>query len=226
MSQFSQSERPAVFPVCLLIDVSGSMSGGPMAAMNTALPAMQRAILDDPTTGEIARVSVVTFSDTAACVPPLSDMAHARMPTLSPQGGTDFAEGFRVGREALVDGIGALGRGARYHRPVVFFLSDGQHNSSQSWKSGFDRLRSKEDKYGAEVVSFGFGQANRDVIAQVSTRHAFFAEDMDPAVAVKEILHTVLMSIKTTSGSFQAGGAAGLTIPESTGLTPLPVFTN
>jgi uncharacterized protein YegL len=226
VSQFAESERPAIFPVCLVIDVSGSMSGGPMAAMNTALPAMQRAILDDPTTGEIARIAVVTFSDSAGCVLPLSDMAHAQMPALSPQGGTNFAEGFRVAREALVDGIGGLGRGARYHRPVVFFLSDGQHNAGQSWKDDFDRLRSREDKYGAEVVSFGFGQANRDVIAQVSTQHAFFATDMDPAVAVKEILHTVLLSIKTTSGSFRAGGAAGLSVPQSTGLTPLPVLSN
>lgn len=92
---------------------------------------------------------------------------------------------------------------------MVFFLSDGQHNAGQSWKDDFDRLRSREDKYGAEVVSFGFGQANREVIAQVSTQHAFFATDMDPAVAVKEILHTVLLSIKTTSGSFRAGARRG-----------------
>ncbi|GGK16377.1 hypothetical protein GCM10011583_55360 [Streptomyces camponoticapitis] len=206
--------------------MSGSMSGPPMAAMNTALPTMQRAILDDPLTGEIARVAVVTFSDSASCVLTLSDMAHARMPALSPQGGTNFAEGFRVAREALVDGIGGLGRGVRYHRPVVFFLSDGQHNAGKDWKGDFDRLRSREDKYGAEVVSFGFGQANREAIAQVSTQHAFFATDVDPAVAVKEILNTVLLSIKTTSGSFQAGGAAGLSVPQSTGLTPLPVHEN
>ncbi|MEU1280433.1 VWA domain-containing protein [Streptomyces sp. NPDC005805] len=224
MPAFAESERPAIFPVCLLVDVSGSMSGRPMAAMNQALPAMRQAVLDDPTTGEIARIAMVTFSDTGSCVLPLCDMAHAEMPTLSPQGGTNFAEGFRAARAALVDGISGLGRGTRYHRPVVFFLSDGQHNGP-GWQADFDRLRSREDKFGAEVVSFGFGQANREVIAQVSTAHAFYADDMEPAVAVKEILHTVLMSIKTTSGSFQAGGAAGLSVPASTGLTPLPVLS-
>jgi uncharacterized protein YegL len=224
MSEFSKDERFAIFPVILVVDVSLSMSGGPLAEINKALPAMQQAIIDDPTTGEIARVAMVTFSDSATCVLPLCDIAQARLPMLSVEGGTNFAEGLRVGRESIVSGIQAYPKGTSYHQPVVFFISDGEHNSFQRWEAEFAQLTDKQDKYGAQVVSFGFGEANRDVIARVSTGNAFFSRDVDPAAAVREILHTILRSIRMTSNSLRSGGAAGLVVPtDADHFTPLPV---
>ena len=229
---FADRERPPVFPVCLLVDVSWSMTGSPqdavrpIDAVNKVLPELQQVILDNPGTGEIARVALVTFSDTAECVLPLSDLKYATLPVLQPQSGTNFAPGLRTARQALVDGITGLGRGTRFHRPVVFFISDGEHIAAEDWAPAFRQLASREDKFGAEVVSFGFGQANRDVITQVSTRHAFFAAEQDPAKAVEDILHTVIRSIQTTSSSFSAGAAAGLSVPHSgTSLIQLPVNT-
>jgi uncharacterized protein YegL len=224
MSGFAENEKFPIFPVILVIDVSLSMNGGPLSEINKALPEMQQAIIDDPTTGEVARIAVVTFSDSAACVLPMCDMAQAQLPILTVQGGTNFTEGLRVARETIVSGIQAYPRGTSYHQPVVFFLSDGEHNAYQHWGGEFARLTAKEDKYGAQVVSFGFGEANRDVIAQVSTGNAFFSRDIDPAVAVREILHTILRSIRMTSSSLRSGIAAGLAVPtDPDHFTALPV---
>ncbi|WNI16104.1 vWA domain-containing protein [Actinacidiphila sp. ITFR-21] len=224
MSTFSDVERPAVFPVCLVLDVSYSMQGPPLTAVNAALREIKQVILDDPATGEIARLAVVTFSDRAEVVLPLTDLQYANPPQLAPQGGTNFAEGLRVARQCLREGISGLGKGARYHRPVVFFVSDGEHNAQDDWTVPFKELTARADKYGAEVVSFGFGQANQRVIKEVSTRFSFFAKDTDPAAAVREILKTVLMSIRTTSGSFASATGGMLSVPHnSAALTPLPL---
>ncbi|MFF5026323.1 vWA domain-containing protein [Streptomyces collinus] len=224
MSAFSNVERAPVFPVCLCLDVSYSMAGAPMTAVNQALPEIKKAIEDDPGTGEIARLAVVTFSDRSDCVLPLTDIAYADMPTLTPQGGTNFAAGLRTAGEALRDGIKGLGKGSAYHQPVVFFISDGEHNAHEDWTHARAAVTAKEDKYGAQIVSFGFGKANREAIQRVSTGFAFFTDESDPATAVREILHVVIRSIRTTSSSFSSGTGGALSVPhEGTRLTQLPL---
>lgn len=225
MSEFSGVERPAVFPLCFLLDVSYSMAGPALDAVNTSLGEIKQAILDDPGAGEIARLTVVTFSDSAQTVLELTDLKDAQLPYLTPQSNTNFAAGLRTARQALRSGISGLGRGARFHRPVVFFVSDGEHNARDDWRAPFKELTGREDKYGAEVVSFGFHDANRQVIQQLSTRYAFFANDTDPAAAVREILKTIMMSIRTTSSSFTSPTGAALSVPhDSSKLTQLPQY--
>ncbi|MFE3188178.1 VWA domain-containing protein [Nocardia sp. NPDC059240] len=219
--QFANIERPPVFPVCLVVDVSGSMSGRPIDAVNQALPEMQRAILDDPSTGEIARISVVTFETHAQIALPLSDMHETQLPMLATAGLTNFHDAFTKAREAIENGIRGLGKGTRFYRPVVFFLSDGG-NTGPDWQPAWHQLTRRDDKYGAEVVSFGMGQADREAIGRVSTGHAFFATDTDPANAVREIIKTVVNSIRSTSRSFNSANP-GLSIAPTAGLTPLPV---
>ena len=61
----TQSELFTVFPVFLLVDVSASMAGGPIEAVNKALPDIQNEMRGNPMVGEIARVGLSTFSDEA-----------------------------------------------------------------------------------------------------------------------------------------------------------------
>lgn len=220
-AQFANIERPPVFPVCLVVDVSGSMYGPPIEAVNQVLPELQRTILDDPSTGEVARLTLVAFESTAHIALPLSDLHETRIPFLQAGGATNFHDAFTQARLALENGIRGLGKGTRFYRPVVFFLSDGG-NTGADWRPAWEQLVSPDSKYGAQVVSFGMGAADRQTISAVSTRYAFFAGDADPATAVRDILATVVGSIKTTTSSF-ASGAPALTVPANTGLTPLPV---
>lgn len=221
-SRFSNVERPPVFPVCLVVDVSVSMRGKPIDAVNRALPELRQAILDDPSTGEIARLALVTFSARAGIALPLRSLGTADIPQLGSDSSTNFAAGLQVAREALVTGIKGLGQGTRFYRPVVFFLSDGAHNHREDWRPVRRQLIDRDDKYGAEIVAFGMGDANRQVIAEVSTGHAFFANDTDPASAVREILKSILGSIKTTSRSFDSPAGPQLFVPPTEGLTRLP----
>jgi uncharacterized protein YegL len=222
MSQFANFERPPVFPVCLVVDVSASMQGTPIAAVNQELPNLRQAILEDPTTGEIARIALVAFATRGRIVLPLSNMRESVIPQLEVENSTNFAEAFRTARQAIEGGIRDLGRGTRFYRPVVFFLSDGEHNEHEDWKPAWEQLTSREDKFGSEVVAFGMGQANRAVISAISTGNAFFAGDPDPATSVRMILRGIIGSIKTTSSSFSQPTGGALYIPPTDGLTRLP----
>ena len=197
------SELYTIFPVFIVVDVSASMSGGPIEALNEALPNLQKEMVSNPTVGEIARIALVTFSDSGTTLIPLCDLAEAELPEVMVEGGTNFAAGFRETRKAIASGLGSLPKGTPIYRPVVFFMSDGEHQAREDWVSALDELRDRSWKFAPEIVAFGFGNANTDALRRIATRYSFVATDRDPAVQVREIINALIGSIRTTSTSFR-----------------------
>jgi uncharacterized protein YegL len=218
------SELFPVFPVFLLVDVSASMAGGPIEALNQALPALQAEMRSNPLVGEIARVALVTFSDDARVQIPLADLAYTQLPEVLVEGGTNFAAAFRGLRQAIDQGMASLPKGTPVYRPVVFFMSDGEHNASEDWSGALGQIQDAGWKWRPEVVSFGFGEANGDAMRRTATRYAFMAKDHDPVVQVREIMNALIGSIRTTSTSFhdpRQQDGLHLQVPEEH-FTPLP----
>jgi uncharacterized protein YegL len=225
MPEFNSGENFPVFPVFLLIDVSYSMIGGPITAVNECLPQLKEAVGEDPTVGEIARVGLLTFSDKGTTKLPLSDLQYVDLPTLTVEAQTNFAEAFRVARREIDASMLALGKGTRFHRPVLFFLSDGFHNAPEDWRAPLRGLKDPHWRFHPEIVVFGFGEADQAELSEIATTHAFMAKNVDPAQQVKEIIPLIVSSIKTTSVSLPHSGG-GLTIePDLTKFTPLPLGT-
>lgn len=84
MPEFAQEESFPVLPIFLLVDVSYSMlQDDAIGAMNRAMPGLKEAIERDPTAGEMARISVITFSDIARTVLPfdMESRSALRKPT-------------------------------------------------------------------------------------------------------------------------------------------------
>src|SRR5581483_5395435 len=177
-------------------------------AVNTFLPELKEAIRSDPTVGEIARIAIIAFGEGARSELALCDLAYADLPTLRAEGAyTDFTAAFDVTKREIEDEIRGLGRGTKFHRPVVFFISDGQFNPPASapsdWNGAHDALVDKNWKFRPEIVAFGFGEANQSEIQRIATRHAFFANDDDPVAAVREIMKTIIGTIKVTTRSLR-----------------------
>ncbi|GLY06943.1 VWA domain-containing protein [Actinoplanes sp. NBRC 101535] len=223
----TSSELSTVFPVFLLVDVSASMTGGPIAAVNRALPGIRAAMRTDPLVGEIARVGLTTFSDEARVVIPLCDLADAHLPELNAAGGTDFAAAFRGMRRAIETGMTALPQGTPVYRPVVFFMSDGRHQAGEDWTGPLRELRDGGWKFAPEVVSFGFGDSHPESLQRIASRFTFTAKGEDPATQVGEIMDAILGSIRTTSTSLaDPAKAQGLYLDTPAAhFTPLPAIT-
>ncbi len=224
MSDFQQEESYPVFPAFLLVDVSSSMSGGPMQAVNKSLPELKDAVRSDPTIGEIARIGIISFSDSARLALPLSDLLYADVPSLVAGGGTNFAAAFRVARSEIESAIRGLGKGTKFYRPVVFFLSDGEHMASEDWTGPLHDLTDRGWRFNPEIVAFGFGEANAETLRRIATRYAFMAKDGNPADQVREIISTLIGSLRTTSRSLQSGDGGLIVEPDPNKFTPLPVM--
>jgi uncharacterized protein YegL len=224
----STTEIYTIFPVFIVIDVSASMAGGAIEAVNAAIPELQKEMRRNPTVGEIARVAVVTFSDESRVLIPLTDLAYAELPEIMVEGGTNFAAGFRGTREAIENGLRSLPKGTPVYRPVVFFMSDGQHTALERWEPALEQLKDRSWKFSPEVVAFGFQDADREMMQRIASRHAFLVKDhLDPVVQVREIMNALIGSIRTTSTSFRDPGQAdGLRLETPTEyFTPLPAIT-
>ncbi|GAA4588356.1 uncharacterized protein YegL [Actinoplanes octamycinicus] len=223
----TQSELFTVFPVFLLVDVSASMAGGPIEAVNKALPDIQNEMRVNPMVGEIARIGLTTFSDEARVVIPMCDLADAHLPELMVEGGTNFAAAFRGVRQAIESGLTSLPKGTPVYRPVVFFMSDGAHQSHDDWVAPLKELRDSGWKFAPEVVTFGFGQSQRESLQKIATRFAFEAKGDDTVNQVREIMSAIVRSIRTTSTSLaDPSKAQGLYLDTPTEtFTQLPTLT-
>lgn len=225
----STEERYAVFPFYLCLDVSASMEGQPIEDVNRQLPELKRAVGGDPAVAEVIRMGIVTFSDIARTVLTLCDLSMVEaMPRLQPQGRTSYAAAFDHMRALIEqDYLNSRARGDRWYRPTVLFISDGRPTDpSEEWRASLARMLDEAWKRRPNVLSFGFGDADASVLAEVvgnKENRAFIAsEGAEPAKVVPELMSGLISSIVSSSASVYSGEAQ-LIPPEVPSMQPIPV---
>jgi uncharacterized protein YegL len=167
------TEGQIVMPFYLICDVSYSMIGD-MPALNDSLQRLKSAIVAKPIVDDVARIGIMTFSDTAKVVMPLGIMHQQTVPTLSVEGGTNYGAAFRELAHVIPADAAELKRqGCRIYRPCAFFLTDGEP-LDDTWHQTFkDTLTyDRNTKVGMKMhpvfVPFGFRQAPEDVLRQLA----------------------------------------------------------
>lgn len=222
-------ERYSVFPFYLCLDVSASMAGAPIDAVNRQLPVLRSKLGEDPAVAEVIRFGVVTFSDVAHTVLPLSDLSLVEaVPEVVAQGRTSYAAAFDHLRQAIEDDYQrGRDRGDRWYRPAVIFISDGRPtDDSERWKASLDRLLDPAWKRRPNVLAFGFGDADSSVLATVTgskPQRAFIAtEGSEPSQVIPELVSGLIQSIVSSSASVYTGSAM-LVPPELPSMTAIAV---
>lgn len=228
-TSLSVEERYSVFPFYLCLDVSASMSGDPINSVNQQMPLLRASVGEDPAVAEVIRFGIITFSDVARSVLPLCDLSLVEsVPEVAAQGRTSYAAAFDHLREVIEqDYQHSRAAGDRWYRPAVIFISDGRPTDDpQSWRSALGRLTDPEWKRRPNILAFGFGDADPEVLAAVTSskpNRAFIAaEGAQPAKVVPELLAGLIQSIVSSSASVYEGEAQ-LLPPDVPSMKAIPV---
>jgi uncharacterized protein YegL len=202
--------RGKILPVYFVPDESASMTPS-MGEINKSLEMLHDTIHDHPQAAEIVRLSIVGFSDGTIEHLHLAQLLNiAEMPKLKARSSTCYAAAFSDLRKRIELDIEQLkSEGYLVHRPVVFFLSDGQPtDDSSTWREALRQLKSSEFKFRPNIIAFGFRDAVASIILEVASHqdYAFItAKGADSGIALAEFFQSLTQSL-VESGQALAEG--------------------
>jgi len=166
--------RGHLLPVYVLADESASM-GDCIGELDAGLNSLREALRAEPVTASKVRVSVLGFSDDVVIHVHLADLRRvAELPRLAARASTNYGAAFAALQRLIPQDVWGL-KASRYgvHRPVVFFLSDGQP-SDEGWQVYHRRLTDRHSlREAPNIIACGIGDAEPETIIQVATAPAF-----------------------------------------------------
>jgi len=130
---------------CLLVlDVSGSMSGAPIAELNSGLKVFQDELLTDELAMQRVELGILTFGPVQIEMP-FHSAENFVAPTLTAQGNTPMGA-------AVLQAIDMIrqrkedyrAHGLPYYKPWIFLITDGAPDGNDPWQSAADAVRQGE----------------------------------------------------------------------------------
>lgn len=167
--EFATNPEPRCACV-LLLDVSGSMGGRPIAALNEGLGAFSADLSTDALASQRVEVAIVTFGGNGVDVRQDFVTAGQFEPVrLEASGGTPMGAAI----ERAVDLVEDRKRqykenGVLYYRPWVFLITDGE--PTDDWTEAAQRVRRAEEANGLAFFAVGVEGANMEVLSQIAVR--------------------------------------------------------
>lgn len=152
-------------PIYLILDVSGSMQGEPIEAVKNGLQLLTSHLRQDPQALETAYLSMITFSDHAQQVVPLTDLASFQPAPVSAGGQTALGSALKCVAECVqrdVKRTTATEKGD--WKPIIFLMTDGQ--PTDSWQNGLAELR--KQKIGSFIACAAGQGCDTGVLQQVT----------------------------------------------------------
>jgi uncharacterized protein YegL len=219
-----------VMPFYLICDVSYSMSGD-MVALNDGVQKLRQSIVGEPLVDDVGHISVMTFSDTAKVVMPLSQMSETSVPTLSVEGGTNYGAAFReLARVIPADAAALKAQGYRVFRPCAFFLTDGEPLDTDYWETfksalTYNGVTHVGMKQYPVFIPFGFRDAPEDVLKKLAyppeKGRWYHIKNQDIGQVIKLILDVIMKTV-VSSGQSSSSGQPALVhapVPTTPGVT-------
>lgn len=215
-------EAAKTLPFYLVFDVSYSMSDV-IDAVNGCLSELKDAIGNMPLLADIARVSVISFADSARVEIPMGDISQVAEiydghSMLQVRGGTSFSSAFRELKTSIERDISNLKlEGERkVFRPTAFFITDGEP-LDRDWQQAFAELTGI--KQYPLLYPFGFGEANESTLAAITypnhrengkqpSQYFTVKAGASPSAAIEKIAKVVIQSVVSFTHSATEGSPA------------------
>lgn len=162
-NEFAENPEPRV-PCVLILDVSSSMAGRPIAELNDGLIAYKDELSADSLASKRVEVSVITFGSVVQTVCEFSTAAHFHPPRLEANGLTYMGQAVNL----AIDTLEARKQqyktnGISYYRPWMFLVSDGAPNDPD-WESAAARAVSAEKAKSFKMFCVGVEGADMQTL--------------------------------------------------------------
>jgi uncharacterized protein YegL len=123
--EFAENPDPRC-PCILLLDVSSSMQGDSIEALNEGLKAFQREVSGDTIAARRVEIAIITFGSEARTVQDFVTVDQFTAPELRASGQTHMGAGIETALNLLEQRKAAYRHsGVAYYRPWVFLITDG-----------------------------------------------------------------------------------------------------
>ncbi|WP_419871491.1 vWA domain-containing protein [Candidatus Pristimantibacillus sp. PTI5] len=157
-------------PLCLVIDVSGSMSGPPIEQLNKGLEQMLAELCANPLVTSALELAVVKFGGSVQVLQTFDKVTDMRLPRLHAGGSSPMGEAVRLALQMLENRTKLYSSiGIDYYRPWLIVMTDGAPTDSIDEAAQQMNVWEKDGKI--NVFAIGTGEhADMDALRKISSK--------------------------------------------------------
>ncbi len=154
-------------PICLVLDVSGSMSGDPLKEMEKGVGMFFDAIRDDEIAKYSAEISIVTFGGVARKALDFYSIERQEVPNFYADGATPMGDAVNLALDMLEHRKEEYkSAGVDYYQPWLVIMTDGEPTDDISGAAS--RLRELVTSKKISIFPIAIGNTNVDKLAMLS----------------------------------------------------------
>lgn len=169
--QFAENPEPRC-PCVLVVDVSSSMYGAPIDALNKGLARFGEELNNDPLASLRVEVAIITFGSTAEVAQDFVTADQFKAPTLVANGATMMSSGIHLALEKIEDRKRMYrDNGIDYYRPWLFLMTDGAPTEEPGVvNAASENLKRADSEKRVAAFSVAVGGADMATLTEISPR--------------------------------------------------------
>jgi len=155
----------------LILDISGSMGGQPIAELQAGLGLYRDELAADTLARKRVEVAIVTFGGAVDVVQSFATAECFTAPALEARGDTPMGEALVASLKLLEDRKTEYRQnGIQFYRPWVFLITDGGPTdaNSQFWVDAKEKIRQGEEQKKFSFFAVGVEGADMDRLTELS----------------------------------------------------------
>jgi len=131
--------------VYVVVDVSGSMDGPPLQAVNEGIELLNKSLLGVPEAIEMLHICVITFDSSAQVVVPMTPLRHFHPPQLQSGSSTNMAHALQLLNSTINNDFKPTVKGQVKGdmKPMIFLLTDGAPDDINAAENAANTIKNR-----------------------------------------------------------------------------------